>query len=288
MSFYQSSSQSSCLTAVSDSAESSCSQVLHLLSISVVTFISKMAAAPQPSAAFNAVNEAASVANSMQSMTVAHVKNEELNNDPQVPVVRHSLSQVESTQKDPDLQRVMDQVRVNTEPSREDHLLKCLIKSQMADHPQQWDDHSADIRYFISSFKYYQGDFETLFKVSQGYDRYFIVLSESEYQSWQTYGWIRSPRVSDELSSPQPQEQVYHTIHMFNRIGDAINHMYGNPWSQVHPVRRAQWSPVALLRCKNRSLIVFRVSLVMSVHLPFLTRGLWQQGSLPGTSTRMD
>ena len=184
-----------------------------------------MAAAPQPSAAVNAVNEAAAlVAKSMQSMTVAHVKNEELNNDPQAPVVRHSLSQVESTQKDQELQRVMEQVRVNTEPSRDDHLLKCLIKSQMADHPQQWDDHSADIRYFIGSFKYYQGDFETLFTVSQGYDRYFIVLSESEYQSWQTYGWIRSPRVSDELSSPQ--DQVYHAIHMFNRIGDAINHLY--------------------------------------------------------------
>ena len=144
MSLSQSSSQSSCLTAVSNSAESSRSQVLHLLSTSVVTFISRMAAAPQPSAAVNAVTEApALVAKSIQSMTVAHVKNEELNHDPQAPVVRHSLSQVESTQKDQELQRVMEQVRVNTEPSRDDHLLKCLIKSQMADHPQQWDDHSA-------------------------------------------------------------------------------------------------------------------------------------------------
>ena len=184
-----------------------------------------MAAAPQPSAAVNAVNEAAAlVAKSLQSMTVAHVKNEELNNDAQVPVVRHSLSQVESTQKDQELQRVMEQVRVNTQPSRDEHLLKCLIKSQMADHPQQRDDHSGDIRYFIGSFKYFQGDFETLFTISQGYDRYFIVLSESEYHSWQTYGWIRSPRVSDELSSPQ--DQVHHAIHMFNRIGDAINHLY--------------------------------------------------------------
>ena len=94
----------------------------------------------------------------------------------------------------------------------------------MADHPQQWDDHSADIRYFIGSFRYFRGNFETLFTVSQGYDRYFIALSESEYQSWQTYGWIKSPRVSDELSNPQ--DQVYHAIHMFNRIGDAINHLY--------------------------------------------------------------
>ena len=225
MSLNQSLSQSSCLTAVSNSVESYRSQVLHLLSTSVVTLIFRMAAAPQPSAAVNAVNEAAAlVAKSMQSMTVAHIKNEELNNDAQVPVVRHSLSQVESTQKDQELQRVMEQVRVNTELSRDDHLLKCLIKSPMADHPQQWDDHSVDIRYFIGSFKHYQGDFETLFTVSQGYDRYFIVLSESEYQSWQTYGWIKSPTVSDELSGPQ--DQVYHAIHMFNRIGDAINHLY--------------------------------------------------------------
>ena len=157
-------------------------------------------------------------------MTAAHAMNEELNNNAQAPVVRHALSQAESTQKDQGLQRVMEQVRVNTQPNREEHLLKCLIKSQMADHPQQWDDHCGDIRYFISSFKNYQGDFETLFRVSQGYDRCFIVLSESEYQSWQTYGWIRSPRVSDELSSPQ--DQVYHAIHMFDRIGDAINHLY--------------------------------------------------------------
>ena len=159
MSSNPSSSQSSCLTAVSNSVESYHSQVLHLLSASVVTFTSRMAAAPQP------VNEAAAqVAKSIQSMTAAHAMNEELNNNAQAPVVRHALSQVESTQKDQELQRVMEQVRVNTQPNREEHLLKCLIKSQMADHPQQWDDHCGDIRYFISSFKYYQGDFETLFK----------------------------------------------------------------------------------------------------------------------------
>ena len=206
------------------------SRVISLSSVasvvnSVVTFVSRMAAAPQPQAAVNAVNEAAAqVAKSMQSMTVAHIKNEELNNDPQAPVVRHALSQVESTQKDQELQRVMEQVRVNTEPSRDEHLLKCLIKSQMADHPQQWDDHSGDVRYFIGSFKYFQGDFDTLFTVSQGCDRYYIVLSESEYHSWKTYGWIRSPRVSDELSCPQ--DQVHHAIHTFNRFGAAINHMY--------------------------------------------------------------
>ena len=132
--------------------------------------------------------------------------------------------QVESTQKDQELQRVMEQVTVNTQPNRDEHLLKCLIKTQMADHPQQWDDHCGDIRYFIGSFKYFQGDFETLFKVSQGHDRYYLALSESEYVSWQTYGWIRSPRLSNELTSPQ--DQVFRAIHMFNRIGDAINHLY--------------------------------------------------------------
>ena len=214
-----SSSQSSCLTAVSNSVESYHSQVLNLLSASVVTFTSRMAAAPQP------VNEAAAqVARSIQSMTAAHAMNEELNNNAQAPVVRHALSQVESTQKDQELQLVMEQVRVNTQPNREEHLLKCLIKSQMADHPQQWDDHCGDIRYFISSFKHYQGDFETLFSISQGHNRYYLVLSESEYQSWQQYGWIRSPRLSNELASPQ--DQVFHAIHMFNRIGDAINHIY--------------------------------------------------------------
>ena len=178
-----------------------------------------MSAAPQP------VTEAATlVAQSLQSMSVAHAKNEELNNSAHVPMVRHALSQVESTQKDQELQRVMEHVTVNTQPSREEHLLKCLIKSQMADHPQQWDDHCGDIRYFISSFRHYQGDFATLFRISQGHDRYYLVLSESEYQSWQTYGWIRSPRVSSELAGPQ--EQTHHAIHMFNRIGDAVNHLY--------------------------------------------------------------
>ena len=122
MSSNPSSSQSSCLTAVSNSVESYHSQVLHLLSASVVTFTSRMTAAPQP------VNEAAAqVARSIQSMTAAHAVNEELNNDAQAPVVRHALSQVESTQKDQELQRVMEQVRVNTQPNREEHLLKCLI-----------------------------------------------------------------------------------------------------------------------------------------------------------------
>ena len=111
-----------------------------------------MAAALQP------INEAAAqVAKSMQSMTVAHVKNEELNSNAQIPVIRHALSQVESTQKDQGLQRVVEQVTVNTQPNGEEHLLKCLIKSQMADHPQQWDDHCGDIRYFIGNFKHYLG-----------------------------------------------------------------------------------------------------------------------------------
>ena len=127
-----------------------------------------MAAAPQP-----VTEAAAQVAKSIQSMTAAHIKNEELNNNAQVPMVRHALSQVESTQKDQELQRVMEQVTVNTQPNRDEHLLKCLIKSQMADHPQQWDDHCGDIRYVISSFKRFQGDFKTLFKVSQGHDRYY-------------------------------------------------------------------------------------------------------------------
>ena len=59
---------------------------------------------------------------------------------------------------------------------------------------------------------------------TQGHDRYYLVLSESEYQSWQTYGWIRSPRVSNELVGPQ--DQTHHATHMLNRIGDAINHLY--------------------------------------------------------------
>ena len=69
-----------------------------------------MAAAQQTSASA-AVNEAAaSVAKSMQNMTVAHIKHEELNNDIQAQVVRHALSAMESTQKDHALQCVMDLV----------------------------------------------------------------------------------------------------------------------------------------------------------------------------------
>ena len=97
MSLNLSSSQSPCLTAVSNSPESARSQVLRQLSTSlstsVATFISRMAAAQQTSAS------AASVAKSIQSMTVAHVKHEELNNDVQTQVVRHALSAAESTQK---------------------------------------------------------------------------------------------------------------------------------------------------------------------------------------------
>ena len=110
MSSNPSSSQSSCLTAVSNSVEPYHSQVLHRLSASVVTFTSRMAAAPQP------VNEAAAqVARSIQSMTAAHAMNEELNKNAQAPVVRHALSQVESTQKGQELQRVIEHVTVNTQ-----------------------------------------------------------------------------------------------------------------------------------------------------------------------------
>ena len=140
MSFNQSSSQSSCLTAVSNSVESHHSQVLHLLSVAVVTFTSRMAAAPQP------INEAAAqVAKSMQSMTVAHVKNEELNNNAQVPLIS-SLHPVRWSQ----LRRIKScsvswsRSRSTVRQAETEHLLKCLIKSQMADHPQQWDDHCGD------------------------------------------------------------------------------------------------------------------------------------------------
>ena len=133
MSSNQSSSQSSCLTAVSNSVESFHSQVLHPLSASVVTFTSRMAASSQQQQ--TTTEAAAQVAQSLQSMTIAHGKNEELNNNPQVPVIRHALSQVESTQKDQELQRVMDHVIVDvsqgTSADREEHLLRCLVKSMM-------------------------------------------------------------------------------------------------------------------------------------------------------------
>ena len=156
--------------------------------------------------------------------SVAHNKHEELNNNGQAQVIRHAISSAESTLKDQEFQRVIEQLIVSTEYSRQDSLLKCLIKSQMADHPQQWNDHSSDVRHFIGSFNYFQGDFETLFNISQGFDRYYIVLSEPEVSSWSTHGWIKSPRVSEEMSDHDAQ--VYHPIHMFNRIGDAVNHTY--------------------------------------------------------------
>ena len=229
MPFNPSSSHSSCLAAVSNSVESSAhSQVLRQLSTSlsasVATFISRMAASQQTSASAMVGKVAASVAKSIQSLTVAHAKHEEVNNDAQAQVICHALSAIESTQKDHEFQRVIEQVTVNTGRSRQEHLLKILIKAQMADQPQQWEDHSSDVRHFTESFKYFQGEFETLFNVSQGFDRDYIVLSESEFNSWSTYGWVKSPRVSEETSDRQ--DQVFHALHLFNRLGDAINHMY--------------------------------------------------------------
>ena len=42
--------------------------------------------------------------------------------------------------------------------------------------------------------------------------------------SWKTYGWVKSPGVSEEMSDRQ--NQVFHALHMYNRLGDAVNHMY--------------------------------------------------------------
>ena len=64
-----------------------------------------------------------------------------------------------------------------------------------------------------------------MFKVSQGHDRYYLVLSQSQSTCHgRRMDGSRSPRLSNELASPQ--DQVFHAIHMFNRIGDAINHLY--------------------------------------------------------------
>ena len=164
--------------------------------VSVATFISRMAASQQTSTSAAVGEVAASIAKSIQSLTVAHAKHEELNNNAQAQVFRRALSAIESTQKDHEFQRVIEHVTVNMEHSRQEHLLKTLSKAQMADHPQQWEDHSADVRHFIELFKYFQGDFETLFNVSQGFDRYYIVLSESEFSSWSTCGWVKSPTES--------------------------------------------------------------------------------------------
>ena len=202
---------------------SSVHQLSTSLSTSVATFVSRMAAARQTSASAAVSESAASVAKTIQSMTLAHVKHEELNNDAQAQVVCHARSAAESTQKDHEFQHVMELITVNTKHSREEHLLKTLIKSQMADQPQQWDDHLADVRHFIESFKFYQGDFETLINVSQGCVRHYIVLGESEFTTWKTYGWVKSPRVSEEMSDRQ--NQVFHALHMFNRLGDAVSHM---------------------------------------------------------------
>ena len=95
---------------------------------------------------------AAQVAKSIQSLTVAHQKHEDLNNNGQAQIIGHALSSVDATQKDQDFQRTIDQLRIITEYSKNDSMLRCLIKSQMAEASQQWEDHSYDVRHFIGSF----------------------------------------------------------------------------------------------------------------------------------------
>ena len=173
----QSLSQSSCLTAVSNSVESFHSR----LKLSRVLSLSSVASVVSLSCHLHFQNGSIKSAdNNRSSSSGGSITSEHDYRSWQVPVIRHALSQVESTQKDQELQRVMEHVIVDvpqgTSVDREEHLLKCLVKSMMADHPQQWDDHNGDIRHFISRFKHYQGDFETLFKVSQGHDRCFLVF----------------------------------------------------------------------------------------------------------------
>ena len=135
--FNPSLSQSSCLTAVSNSVESSARlQALHQLStslsVSVATLISRTAASAAASILAPVIGEAAAqVAKSIQSLTVAHNKHEELNNNGQAQIIGYALSLVEVTQKD--FQRTIDQLRVTKEHSRNDSMLRCLIKSQMAE-----------------------------------------------------------------------------------------------------------------------------------------------------------
>ena len=60
-------------------------------------------------------------------------------------------------------------------------MLRCLVKSMMADHPQQWDDHNGDIRHFISSFKHYTR--ETL-RLCSRYLKVMIYIYIYIYISW--------------------------------------------------------------------------------------------------------
>ena len=51
-------------------------------------------------------------------------------------------------------------------------------------------------------------------------DRKYLVISESEWSTIRTYGWLRSPRFSDN-ESDQP---VTSSIMFFSSVSDAINH----------------------------------------------------------------
>ena len=62
---------------------------------------------------------------------------------------RYALCSADATQKHQEFQRVIEQVKM-------DSLLRRLIKSQMAESPQQWDDHSFYVRHFIGSFAEFQ------------------------------------------------------------------------------------------------------------------------------------
>ena len=120
---------------------------------------------------------------------------------------------MDTTQKGQEFQLTVNQLRATTEYSKNDSMLRCLIKSQMAEAPQQWEDHSYDVRRFIgslSSLKATLTPSPTSVKASRG------TISSSAVQLMECNGWIKSPRVSEEMS--EQDAQVIHPIRMFSRL----------------------------------------------------------------------
>ena len=150
---------------------------------------------------------------SAQSLQASLVKLQELNTCNDLPIIRNARSEQESRQLRDEFSRAIQGLQDG------DSVMTVVLKWATSNSgPMNWGHHHEDIAYFSSHSASFRELLQT--SLSTSLTGKYLVISEAEWSNLKNYGWLRSPRFSDDESTSPSTSAIV----TFSSLSDAINH----------------------------------------------------------------
>ena len=137
-----------------------------------------------------------------------------------IPIIRNARN-CESREFNDQFRRVCEGVQ-DSEGQKDESVLRVALKLAMENSgSMDWNHHNEDIKWFFESFNLMSGSMVDFTHDER--DRKYLVISEAEWASLRVYGFLRSPRASEDGSA----SPTVHPVMMFSLVSDAVNcHVY--------------------------------------------------------------